>query len=94
MPGVAADLDDPAVPAPDVVEHREQRAELGVAADERRLGGALVPRAGDRADERGLHGLGLALARNGSIGVVSKSRARALEDDLRREDLPGVGACS
>ena len=89
---LADDLDDPAVPGADVVDDAESASSSASPPDERRSwrrGRSL--RAGDRPDDRGADGLRLALRANGSIGVVSNDRPRAVEDDLGREDLAGLG---
>ena len=50
---------------------------------------SFTPMAGPTIDA--LTGSDLPLAANGAMGVDVEDRARAVEDDLRREDLAGVG---
>ena len=87
----AADLDDPTVSSTHVVEHREERGKLGVTSDERCLDRTLAPRADDGPDDRSPDQLRLALGTERLDGRGLEGRARSLQHDLGREDLPRLG---
>ena len=85
--GGAADLDDPAVPGAHIVEHVEQRGELGLASQEGRLGLALPAAADERSDDGRTDGLRLPFGAERLDRRRRERGARPFQHDLRREDL-------
>ena len=92
-PGGAADLDDPTVPVPDVVDdvERARRAPRpGRRTAAPRSARPFDPTIGPTIDASDRLRLALGLERLDRRR--RERRARALEDDLGRQDLPGLGA--